>query len=103
MRVESVPRWSRSNANWGWSDAYQVELAERARRSLAELPADVRRRLVRELERLVRDPWHPGTTALVDSPYRRARVGDYRIVNEIETDKLVVFVIKIAHRSQIYK
>ncbi|MCE5237443.1 type II toxin-antitoxin system RelE/ParE family toxin [bacterium] len=84
---------------------YELEFSQRARRSFLRLPGQMQARVQKELERLQTDPYHRGTKALQGglAPYRRARVGDYRIVYEVEDDRVVVFVVEVVHRSGAYR
>jgi len=84
---------------------YDVEFSPRAQRNFLRLPRQVQERVQRELERLRADPFHRGTKPLQGglAPYRRARVGDYRIVYQVETDRIVVFIVEIVHRSGAYR
>ncbi|MBR9681166.1 MAG: type II toxin-antitoxin system RelE/ParE family toxin [Candidatus Altiarchaeota archaeon] len=38
-----------------------------------------------------------------DTPFHRIRVGDYRVIIQIENNKMVIFVIEVGHRKNIYK
>ena len=55
------------------------------------------------IDRLADDPRPAGIKPVVGEPGAfRIRVGDYRVLYEIEDDRLVVVVVKIAHRSTVY-
>jgi mRNA interferase RelE/StbE len=84
---------------------YDLEFSQRARRNFLRLPRQVQERVQRELERLRTDPYHRGTKALQGglAPYRRARVGDYRIVYEVQGELVIVFIVEIVHRSGAYR
>jgi mRNA interferase RelE/StbE len=71
---------------------------------LAELPkADLRRRDARILD-LARDPRPAGHVKLVGAEdLYRIRSGDYRAVYRIEEDRLVVLVVTVGHRRDVYK
>jgi mRNA interferase RelE/StbE len=46
----------------------------------------------------------PATTKMKgDNPFHRIRVGDYRIIYEIHGDILVIMVLKIGHRKEVYR
>jgi len=46
----------------------------------------------------------PATTKMKgDNPFHRIRVGDYRIIYEIHEDILVIMVLKIGHRKEVYR
>ena len=82
---------------------YAVEILPSAARTLAKLEPVVRRRIARRIDRLAEDP-RSGAVKLrgVDDVWR-ARVGDYRILYQIEDDRLVVVVISVGHRRDVYR
>ncbi len=83
---------------------YRVELTKRAAKALTKLDRVVQRRLLAALVLLRTTPRPPGATALVGRPGEfRVRVGDHRIVYEIVDDRLVVLVLVIGHRRDVYR
>lgn len=87
--------------------AYNVELSESADRELAKLDEQPRKRILKFLQRLARmdDPRSIGE-ALRGSrlgEFWKYRVGDYRLISNIEDDRLVVLVLRIGHRKDIYR
>ena len=88
--------------------AYRVELAESADRELSKLDAQHRKRILKFLhERVAKldDPRSIGE-ALHGSQlgeFWKYRVGDYRLISKIEDDRLVVLVLRIGHRREIYR
>ncbi len=87
---------------------YQVRLAKRADRGLRRIrQGDPRgyERIKAALRSLANHPRPPGALMLAgfDPPAWRLRVGDYRIVYEIHDDELVVIVVNVAPRAEIYK
>jgi mRNA interferase RelE/StbE len=80
---------------------YSVEFSETADKQLSKLPKEIQIRIVSSLERIrIRPQAH--VLRLVGSPYFRLRVGDYRVILDIREDKLIVFVIEVGHRKNIY-
>lgn len=81
-----------------------VRLDGRARKTLDGLPGDLRARLVRKLRTLEVNQRPPGVEKLsgMDGIYR-VRVGDWRIVYAIRDRELVVIVIRIGHRREVYR
>jgi len=85
--------------------AFVVELAPAARRQLKKLLRPIQARLFRRLKRLESDPRPQtaiqlqGTSAIL----YRVREGDYRIIYTVEDERLVVLVVRIAHRSATYR
>jgi mRNA interferase RelE/StbE len=78
-------------------------LAPSAARQLRKFDPDVRRRLQAAIELLAIDPRPPAATRLVGgSGEWRVRTGNYRIVYEINDNELVVLVLRMGHRREIY-
>ena len=85
--------------------AYRVEFIPRAAREFQLLPAHVQRRVVRWLELLAEDPRRAGTKQLGGRPeFRRVHAGkDYVIVYAIVQGRLLVLVLRVAHRNEAYR
>ena len=85
--------------------AYVVEFAPAARRQLKKLDRPVQKRILRRVERLEIQP-RPKTAErlrVTAKPLYRVREGDYRIIYTIEDDRLIVLVVRISHRSEVYR
>jgi mRNA interferase RelE/StbE len=85
-------------------DHYAVQFKPSAARDLRGLTKGVQRRIVRKLEALAVPPRPNGVKKLdgENSTYR-VRVGDYRIIYQIQDAILVVLVIHIGHRRDVYR
>ncbi len=62
-----------------------------------------RRRIVDRILDLANNPKPPGSEKLSGSPYYRIRQGRYRIVYEIQDDVLLIHVLKVGHRKDVYR
>jgi mRNA interferase RelE/StbE len=82
---------------------YTVELLPAAVRQLRRLPAATRARIVARLAELETNPRPPGAVKLANEELWRIRVGDYRIIYEIHDDRLLVLVVRIGHRKDVYR
>lgn len=83
---------------------YRIEIKRGALRALSALSADIRARLGRAIDALAANPRPAGYRKLVGSDaFYRIRVGDYRVVYEIADDRLVVVVVKVGHRREVYR
>ena len=85
--------------------AYIVEFAPAARRQLRKLDRPVQVRVLRRMEKLENQP-RPKTAETLKGTTEtvyRVREGDYRIIYTIEDDRLIVLVVRIGHRSEVYR
>lgn len=81
---------------------YSILFSSQAEKDLNKLDKDLQRRILDVLERIRIRPHH-FVVRVVGGPYFRVRVGDYRIILDIQNDKLIIIVLEIGHRSKIYK
>lgn len=85
------------------SELYEVSFADQALKQLRGLDKPVRLRIARKTRELAADPRPPGSIPLKGSSDAwRVRVGDYRIIYAIQDGRLVVLVLSVAHRRQVY-
>lgn len=83
---------------------YKVELKKSAEKALFKLPKPVIKKVIDLLTELKNDPRPKGCKKLTGSSNTyRIRTGDYRVIYSIFDDALVIDVIKIGHRKEIYK
>lgn len=82
---------------------WHVELGRQPRRVIKRLPSDLVRRLYREFDRLAHNPRHSDTRPVEGTRYWRSRVGDWRIVYSIEDNLLLVLVVRIGPRGEVYR
>lgn len=87
--------------------AYSVELSESADRQLGKLDPQHRRRILKFLRQTVakrEDPRSVGEPLHGElGEFWRYRVGDYRIITKIEDDRLLVLVLRVGYRKEIYR
>ena len=62
-----------------------------------------RQRIVRSIEGLADDPRPRGCQKLSGQDRYRVRQGEYRIVYSVEDEELIVFVVKVGHRKDVYR
>lgn len=84
---------------------HEIEWSGPALRELRELDRPVARRVVRAVTALALDPRPPGVRALVGEPQgtMRLRVGDHRVVYRVDDDQVQILVVRVAHRSAVYR
>lgn len=81
---------------------YRIELRPAAARALRKLDPQVRHRIQGAIALLAKDPRPPAARALQGRPGLRVRVGDYRIIYTVDKDVLLVVVVRLGHRRDIY-
>lgn len=83
--------------------SYSIEIKRSAAKELAGLPAKDRGRVVARIQALAEDPRPPGAEKLSGQERYRVRQGDYRILYEIHDRILLIVVVRIAHRRDVYR
>jgi mRNA interferase RelE/StbE len=84
--------------------SYKVELSRSAEKDLRRIDRGMLPAIYQAIESLEEEPRPVGVKKLAGADRTfRIRVGDYRIVYEIENDVLVVLVIRVAHRKDVYR
>ena len=83
--------------------SFSIRIKESAAKELRRVAGPDRARIVAAIDRLAENP-HLGAALKGDlRGLRRIRVGDYRVVYEIQDDELVVLVVRVAHRRDAYR
>jgi mRNA interferase RelE/StbE len=82
---------------------YRTEIAQRALKALKDIPSADRERIRLAIRALGDDPRPRGCLKLQQSPDWRIRVGVYRVIYQIEEGRLLVLVVKIGHRKDVYR
>jgi len=82
---------------------YRVEVSRHAAKAVTSLDKPLRRKILAAIDALSGDPRPAGFKRLADQPAWRIRVGDYRIIYEIHDQVLLIIVVDIGHRREIYR
>ena len=82
---------------------YSVRIKESATKDLGGLPRVDRQRVSRAIDGLKENPFSGVALQGALRGLRRARVDDYRIIYEVESSELLVYVIRISHRREAYR
>ena len=83
---------------------YSIEFRPAVLKSLKRLPKRDLVRIKKKIEDLGRELPDPNTTKMKgDNAFHKIRSGDYRIIYEINNDRLVILVVKVGHRKDVYK
>ena len=82
---------------------YAVELLPSAAKALSRLDRSVQVRIARRIDRLAREPRADAVKLRGADDIWRVRVGDYRVLYRIEDARLVVLIIRIGHRRDVFR
>jgi mRNA interferase RelE/StbE len=83
---------------------YAIQFKPAALRQLEKLPRPVQKRIGAKIEALRDDPFPAGSKKLSGLPDTwRVRVGDYRIVYQVQRGILLILVLAVGHRREVYR
>lgn len=84
-------------------DKYSLLIKKSAAKELEEIPKKDRLLVIGKIQALAKDPRPPNSKKLSGDDKYRIRQGNYRILYEIDDDKIIVTVVKIGDRKDIYR
>ncbi len=84
---------------------YRIVFTRQADRALRKMSRNQARLIQEKLDQLAQDPYdrNPNVTRLQGRSGYRLRVGDWRVIYELEDDRLVILVLKVAPRGGVYR
>lgn len=82
---------------------YRIELRPAAVRALRKLDPPIRERIRGAIGMLAENPRPPAARALRGRPGYRVRIGDYRIIYTVADDVLLIVVVTVGHRREVYE
>lgn len=83
---------------------WRIELKPSAAKALKKIPRNDRKRIRDRIDALAENPPSPESTKMKgNNPFHRVRVGNYRIIYEYHEQILVILVLKVGHRRDIYR
>jgi mRNA interferase RelE/StbE len=84
--------------------AYATQFKPLALRQLEKLPREVQKRITAKIETLRETPFPPGCKKLeAVTDAWRIRVGDYRVIYQVHRGMLLILVVTIGHRRDVYR
>ena len=84
--------------------AYRIEFTPRAEREFKSLDGSVRGRIKQRIDSLAEKPHPPGIKKIEgEEELYRLRVGDYRILYQVKEKTLLVLIVRIGHRREVYR
>jgi mRNA interferase RelE/StbE len=83
--------------------SYSLFILRRAQKELGDLPPEAYDRVRQQILDLAEQPRPPGSRKLAGRDGWRVRAGDYRVIYEIDEESLVVTVMHVGHRRDVYR
>ena len=83
---------------------YRIEISATAERQLKKIRREDKVRILRSISLLAGDPRPSGCRKMsgYDDIYR-LRIGDYRVIYEVDGRRIIVVILKIGHRREVYR
>jgi mRNA interferase RelE/StbE len=84
--------------------SYTIKFKKSAAKALSKIPRSAQRRIADKINSMEENLPSPETTKMEgNNSFHRVRVGDYRIIYEIQNDTLVILIVKIGNRKDVYR
>ena len=84
---------------------YKIVFTKQVYKSLRRIPRDVVDRMRKNLDQIAKDPYahFANVTKLQNRAGFRLRVGDWRVIYDVQEDALIILVLKVGSRGDIYR
>ena len=82
---------------------YKITIKKSAAKELEDIPKQKLRKIIKRIQSLAQNPRPHGSQKLSTQSRFRIRQGDYRIVYSVDDNDLIVDIVKIGHRREIYR
>jgi len=84
---------------------YKIVFTKSAEKTIRKLPRDIAERMLRRINEIASNPYdrHLDVTKLQNRPGYRLRVGDWRVIYEINGSDLIILVLRIGQRGEVYR
>lgn len=83
--------------------SYKIIIENKAEKELRKLAKPVRQRLASAIDGLAGNPRPAASRKMVGSTGFRLRIGDYRVIYEIDDAIVTIYIVKVGHRREVYK
>lgn len=82
---------------------YKIYFKESVEKDIRSIPKKDLKKILLRIEALAKDPRPPGHEKLTGQEKYRIRQGTYRIIYSIQDNELTIWVVKVAHRKDVYR
>lgn len=81
---------------------FEIHWTDNSIKCLNSLEPFIAKRIGKKIEELSLNPFDKNIKKLVGMPYYRLRIGDYRVIFDVQKNQMIILIIKIGHRKNIY-
>lgn len=81
----------------------KLKLSSSAQKDLDKLPDGITLRISKKIYPLATNPFPSGYQKLAGGKGYRIRIGDYRVIYQIDTNGKIIIIFKVAHRREVYR
>ena len=81
---------------------FEITWTEKAYEQLNKLDGMIAHRILKKLDELSQDPFSKDIRRLKGERAYRMRIGDYRVIFDIDKNKLIILILRVGHRKKIY-
>ena len=83
--------------------SYEIKIRKKAQKSLSKIPSPFQSNIIEAIKKLTETPFLHQSKKLTGREAWRIRIGNYRVIYEVFENELVVLILNIGHRKNIYK
>lgn len=83
-------------------ESFKIVIKRSATKEIEKIPLKDKKRIVDKISSLAQNPIPTGSKKLSGQDKYRIRQGNYRILYQIENNQLIIVVVKVAHRKEVY-
>jgi len=83
--------------------SYRIEFAKGVRKDFKRIPNNDANRILKKIESLSENPRPPESKKLTNDDSHRVRIGNYRVIYDIQDNVLIVLVLKVGNRKDVYR
>lgn len=83
--------------------SYRIEFAKSVRKDFKRIPKNDADRILKKIESLAENPRTPESKKLTNDNSHRIRIGNYRVIYDIEDEVLIVLILRIGNRKDVYR
>jgi len=81
---------------------FEISWTEKAYEQLTKMESLISRRILKKVDELAQDPSSKDIRRLKGEEAYRLRIGDYRVIFDINKNKMIILVLRVGHRKNIY-